>query len=517
MTKIKGGIAAGLRLGSLGFKVKGVSVQDILNDAEYFAEILARNKMIGFIGLYPTDEEHMQILRALYRGDDPKPKGGLIHEQYHSGKDNTETESLENFVYQMWHVDNPFYEQVPSYTSMNMKTFTCDRHAGNTVLASLSSMYEKCPAHLKKHLESAEFVHGTGSTARSMEGMPAPTHPALRTHPVTGETMLFWTGNDTAMESEEPWFNELRDWVNRFLGDQSNWYRYQWGEGDLIIWDNRAVIHSVSPGWAHHERIFTRGETGTERPFYDPTRESKLNPEFGDIYRKEGVTRDTSTGPNPDHIPLVFTKGIYALPGLEHLYQKVTMFVLSSDGSIPGDVSKLMEVVENDDFHVVPIIPTDNDFLLRYSKHLLPEYEREGQKFLFTRNGDLEKAYAPDDDLFTDKQDDLGRWPPVPLINALGQFHPDMRHAGHAWHYPDWFPHQPLQNRPWDWRNLSFISYEGFPNSEPPFDFLVQFAIDTVYGCFNHLTSNDDRRLIIERIIDYMQYMLELNEHEVDR
>jgi alpha-ketoglutarate-dependent taurine dioxygenase len=517
MRKVKGGIAAGLQLGSLGFKVRGLTVEQVLADSEYFAEILARNKMIGFIGLNPTDEEHMQLLHALYTGDDPAPTGGLIHEQCHSGKDNTETESLANFVGQMWHVDNPFYENVPSYTSMHMVKFDCEPDVGNTVLASLTSMYEKCPEHFKTRLESARFIHGTGSVARVMEDMPTLTHSALRTHPVTGETMLYWTGNDTELENDEPWFNEFRKWVTGFLADKSNWYRWQWHEGDFIIWDNRALIHSVSPGWKHEERVFTRGETGLEAPFYNRETPSRLNPEFGDIYRKEGISRDTSTGPNPDHIPLVFTKGIYALPEYQHLYQCVTMFVLSSDGEIPPDVAKLKEIIDDADFHVVAVVPTDDDFLSRFSRKLMVGHPREGQKFLFTRNGSLEKPYCPTDDLFTDELDDFGRWPPVPLIKALLEFHPDMRHAGHAWHYPDWFPHQQLQNRPWDWKNLSFINYAGFPNSEPPIDFLVQFAIDTVYGCFNHLKTNEERRHVIEEIIDYMQFMLQLGEHEADR
>jgi hypothetical protein len=92
-----------------------------------------------------------------------------------------------------------------------------------------------------------------------------------------------------------------------------------------------------------------------------------------------------------------------------------------------------------------------------------------------------------------------------------------MRHAGHAWHYPDWFPHQPLQFRPWSYQNLPFTQYINWGGEDPPEDFLVQFAIDAVYGCFNHLKKNDDRRRVIERIHDYIGYMLELNEHEKER
>ena len=517
MKPLKGGIAAGLQLGSLGFKVKGVTPEQIINDAEYFREILARNKMIGFVGLNPTDEQHMEIQRALYSGPDRNLAGGLLHEQCHSGKKNTETESLQNFAMQMWHVDNPFVVPVPSYTSMHMKVFTANPSNGNTLLVSLSSMYEKCPHEFKVHLDNgARFVHRTGSTTPDGE-IGGATYEALRTHPVTGETILFWTGGDTAVEGDPEWFPRFKSWVEQFLANPNNWYRWQWSQGDLIIWDNRAVIHSVAPGWSHNQRIFTRGEIGLEEPFFDPTFKSLLNPAFGDVVRHQSIERDTSTGPNPDHIPLVFTRGIYGIPKWSQYYQQTTMFVYTSTGELPEDVLALKDAVNNDEFNIIPVDPYSPNPLVRYSKNLLPDSPLEGQKFLFTPNGNLEKAYKPDDDLFTDEFDEQGRWPPIRLINALGEFHPDLRHAGHAWHYPDWFPHQPLKERPWDWHNLSFTNYEGFPNSEPPFDYLVQFAVDTVFGCFNHLPDNERRKKMIETIIDYLQFMIELGEYDAGR
>lgn len=517
MKQLKGGIAAGLMLGSLGFKVKGLTVEDVLKDAEYFREILARNKMIGFIGLNPSDEEHIELLRALYYGGDRSPVGGLIHNQCHSGNPNTKDSDFDNFVAQMWHVDNPFVVPVPSYTSMCMKTFDADPRYGRTLLASLVSMYEECPEEFRRHLDNGvKFVHHTGRVAPDAESPPA-TYEALRTHPVTGETVLFWTGGGTELEVDEPWFGDFKMWVERFLSNPQNWYQWEWTQGDFIIWDNRALIHSVTPGWSHQERVFTRGEIGLEEPFLDPFFESRLNPSFGDIVRRDGIKKDVSRGPNPDHIPLVFTKGIYGLEQYRHLYQQTTMFVYTTTGEIPDDVKLLQESVDNQEFNVVLVDYTSPNFLERYSKRILAGEDKEGQKFLFTPNGNLEKAYRPSDDLMTDEFDEHGRWPPIRLINALGEFHPDLRHAGHAWHYPDWFPHQPLRNRPWDWHNLSFIEYEGFPGSEPPVDFLVQFAVDTVFGCFNHLKTTQERKDVVESIVDYLQFMIELGEYEVGR
>jgi hypothetical protein len=329
--------------------------------------------------------------------------------------------------------------------------------------------------------------------------------------------MLFWSGMDTAPVEPYPWFNELKQWVTSQLANQGRRYTWYWKQGDLVIWDNRSVIHSFSSGWQRDERIFNRCEIGNEKPFFDRSRPSHLNPNFGDVVRRSGVDADKSVGPNPDHIPLVFTKGIYALPELSHLYQNITLFVYSENENLPDDVVKFNETINHPRFSAIAVKPTESDFLKRFRRLLPDDVALEGRKFIFTQNGDLEKAYLPDDDLFTSEHDSEGRWPPVPLVQSLLELHPDLRHAGHAWHYPCWFDHQPLQFRPWDFRNLPFLTYRDFNGANPPHDFLVQFAIDTVYGCFNHLESNEERRRMIEDIIDYMQYMLQLNEHELDR
>ena len=526
MKKLKGGIAAGLRLGDLGFKVRGVSAKDIINDSEYFAEILIRNKMIGFKQVHPTDEDFCQIMKLLYRGENRQEdlQPGLLHEQMHAGNRYTKSDDVNWFINSQWHMDNPFVQEVPSYTGLHMHTFKCNPEFGQTHIYSLVNAYKNCPDEIKPYLENAQFINGTGSVGISEDDLAV--HPALRTHPATGETMLFWSGHDMKLKDgdSEPWFEKLKNYMREQLLTPELRYTWSWSEGDIVIWDNRAVLHSFSPGWDHDERVFTRCEVGREKPYYEPNKKFYINEDFGDIWRKEGIEKDTTTGPNPDHIPLVFTKGIYALPEFSHLYQKVTLFVYTEDGYIGDDVVEFEKTINNQDFCVIPIEPwigsgkQSEDRMRRFSRAYLPNENLVGQKFLFTQNGDLERCFSPTDDLFRTEPYEDGRPAPVQLVKTLVEFHPDLRHAGHAWHYPCWFPHQrKLKYRPWDWHNLSFFEYEQFNGGPPPEDFLVQFAIDTVYGCFNHIESNEDRKALIERIIDYMQYMIDLGEYENDR
>jgi len=517
-----GGIAAGLVLGNLGFKVRGVTAKDVVDNPMYFKEIMMKSKVIGFKGMAPSDLEHMQMMEAIFYGDAnstlPDGCAGLLSDQQHSGiKEVERKDNLENFLTQNWHVDNAFYESPPCMTSIHMTTYNVEPGYGDTGFISLTNLYEDMPQELKDHCENARFLGGTGAEEREII-----SHPALRTHPDTGETMLYWTGPGTELDGgPQDWFWALRDWIESYCANKKNRWMWQWDVGDVIVWDNRAVMHGFLPGWNREDRIFQRVEVGKQKPFYNPESSTRKSDHFGDVIRHESQTADTSRGPNPDHIPLVFTKGFYALEEIDHLYQQVTLFVIADkNGDFRQDVTRLAGEIQSDLFNVY-VVEQDPDNavfrnLMRYHAAKLSDYDPAGTMYLCSRNGDFHCFWEPDFDLFQYDNPDATR-NAIPQIRAYVQWHPDMRHAGHAWHYPDWFPHQPLQFRPWDYQNLNFMQYINWGDQDPPEDFLVQYAIDTVWGCFNHLKNDDDRRRVIERIHDYIGYMLELNEHESGR
>jgi alpha-ketoglutarate-dependent taurine dioxygenase len=523
-----GGIATGLNLGNLGCIVKGVTAQQVFQDPEFFQKIFRRNKAIVFMGMHPTRSEHSQLVKCLHEGIyDPSYTDGLLEDQNHPTIYDVEGEEipLDRFVRNQWHIDNCFFERVPDMISLHMKTFkVVDHTKGKTYLASLINMYRDCPEHLKEHLRNAAFVGETGSAGRSVIA-----HSALRTHPDTEETALYWTGEGTHLEAEDgdetPWFVELREYVRSYLANPNNQFSWKWTEGDVMVWDNRAVIHSFGNGWQREDRIFDRIELGYGVPFFDPSKETSQQIGWGDLGHSEGQGQN-EIGVNPDHIPLVFTKGISALEGLEHLFQKVSVFAFCDENALvkPQNLDQALSVINAEDLNDVVVTLVDvsretNVFmhLKRYSDSMLSEHSLAGQVLLFAKNGDLHGIYPPNADLRGGADLDPGEISFVEKLNALIAWHPDLRHAGHAWHYPDWFKHQPLKFRPWSYHHLKFMEYHDLKGEEPTEDFLVQFAIDSIYGCFNHLKNDADRERVVWRIKDYLDYMLDLGECSNER
>jgi alpha-ketoglutarate-dependent taurine dioxygenase len=91
--------------------------------------------------------------------------------------------------------------------------------------------------------------------------MPDVLHPLVRTHPETGRKALYVGGNSAweieGMPHDEgrALIRELRDFATgeRFV------YAYAWSVGDVLIWDNRSVMHCPTDfNETGHRRVMYR-------------------------------------------------------------------------------------------------------------------------------------------------------------------------------------------------------------------------------------------------------------------
>ena len=80
-----------------------------------------------------------------------------------------------------------------------------------------------------------------------------PLRPLVKTHPVTGRPSLY-IGRHAygipglpADESEK-----LLDELVAFACRPPRTFRHSWQPGDVVIWDNRCVLHRARP-WDHRE------------------------------------------------------------------------------------------------------------------------------------------------------------------------------------------------------------------------------------------------------------------------
>ena len=104
-----------------------------------------------------------------------------------------------------------------------------------------------------------------GYASVRIDEMPPPvTHPVVRTHPETGRRSLFVSPrftiavdgiDDTEGQAllDELFAHQLRPEFH---------YRHRWRSGDLVMWDNRCLLHMATGGYPGHARLLHRTTIG---------------------------------------------------------------------------------------------------------------------------------------------------------------------------------------------------------------------------------------------------------------
>jgi alpha-ketoglutarate-dependent 2,4-dichlorophenoxyacetate dioxygenase len=184
--------------------------------------------------------------------------------------------NLYNAGNQMWHTDSSF-KPVPAHASL-LSAREIPPEGGETQFASMRVGYARLPADRRRFLEGKvaihSFVYSRGLVDDGL--MPAdhaaqvpPVRQALvRANPVNGRK-AFYVGSHACeilgMPTAEAraLLRELREIATR----PELVYTHRWQVGDLVMWDNRCMLHRGRP-WdeSRYRRVMHRTTVAGEGP-----------------------------------------------------------------------------------------------------------------------------------------------------------------------------------------------------------------------------------------------------------
>lgn len=173
-----------------------------------------------------------------------------------------------------WHTDQS-YRRPPPDISLFFAVTPAAPGTGQTLFANGVLAYEALPGELKARVETLEGLHaqpGTGRSRAAARSGQAPRafaphersqrQPVVRTHPVTGRRALFLCEAGQMDWFEGPFVGlqpgpdgegaELLDRLMTHLTRPEFVYVHEWTQGDLLIWDNRCLVHAAT--WFDGER-----------------------------------------------------------------------------------------------------------------------------------------------------------------------------------------------------------------------------------------------------------------------
>ncbi|MBI4610887.1 MAG: TauD/TfdA family dioxygenase [Candidatus Rokubacteria bacterium] len=278
------------KLQPFGARVRGVDLANPLDD-ELFDRIrdaFNAHAVLVFPGQPLDDEQQIAFslrfgpLETSIRKDRKRrvtrPEISEIANVDEHGRivDADDERAIYNAGNQLWHSDSSF-KRVPAMASL-LSARELPPEGGETEFADLRAAWDALPEAKRRGLEGLVAEHNF-VYSRSLIGydqftdaeraaVPPVQQALVRTHPVTGRKALFLGSHAShiigwPVEEGPTLLRELLEFATqpRFV------YRHTWRVLDLVMWDNRCVLHRGRP-WdqTRHRRVMHRTTVAGDGP-----------------------------------------------------------------------------------------------------------------------------------------------------------------------------------------------------------------------------------------------------------
>jgi taurine dioxygenase len=166
------------------------------------------------------------------------------------------------------------YLDVPARATM-LYSIEVPEVGGDTLFANQYAAYDDLPTAMKRKVEPLVAVHHYGNrhvpegeartaastlTDEQKAKMPLITHPLVRRHPVTDMKALYAVSGSSygivGMPDDEA--IALLDELAAHATQDKYILRYEYGVGDVVIWDNASLLHSATLTDAESARTLWR-------------------------------------------------------------------------------------------------------------------------------------------------------------------------------------------------------------------------------------------------------------------
>jgi taurine dioxygenase len=208
----------------------------------------------------------------------------------------------------IWHSDTSYREHPPSASVLY--GLEIPAWGGNTGFSNMYLALETMPEDLRRRIDGLsvknDMTYNAGGYLREgfepvtdVRKCPGATHPIVRTHPDTGKNCLYLGRRRNAyiqgLEIEES--EKLLDVLWAHATQEYLSWHHVWQVGDIVIWDNRCVMHHRDPFDPNSRRIMHRAQARDgRRPFRDPAvmMDAAAHPR-GQAYWRNSASRQAVT------------------------------------------------------------------------------------------------------------------------------------------------------------------------------------------------------------------------------
>jgi alpha-ketoglutarate-dependent taurine dioxygenase len=166
-----------------------------------------------------------------------------------------------------WHTDKPYNPVPPLLTTLY--AVELPPQGGDTAFANTALAYAALPGETKRRIAGLRVVFSP-KFVTDPQLRTAVDHPLVRTHPETGHKALYLGNHAVGVLGMRPTEGmALLDTLLDHATQRQFVYTHRWRIGDLVMWDNRCLLHRAVPNYdiSRHRRVLHRNVVRGTVPF----------------------------------------------------------------------------------------------------------------------------------------------------------------------------------------------------------------------------------------------------------
>jgi taurine dioxygenase len=222
-------------------------------------------RVAGYFG-----KPQLQLLRKRRHGETPEVS--ILDSTYKSAED--KPDDMRMVRLSGWHTDDSYFA-VPAKATM-FQSIKIPDSGGETRFCNMRQAYLDLPEETRQRIDGLRAVHSYDTKRAPARAIsltdveksetPDVDHPLVRTHEDTGDKTIYFNSNRTdrivGMDRAES--DALLDMIYEHVTQPKYQYHHKWRVGDLLLWDNRCLMHSVNMDFPVgqtrlHQRILLEG------------------------------------------------------------------------------------------------------------------------------------------------------------------------------------------------------------------------------------------------------------------
>ena len=243
-----------------GIDLKGALTPDV---SEALHAAIDEYSLLVFPGQFLDDDGQLRVTRAL---GEPEPEhvtlgntGRVVYfgtignvDPDGNKRGNADRKVFFQTGNNMWHSDSSFRE-VPSYVSI-MSVHEVPDEGGETLFISQRAAYDRLPDERKAEIDpliavhdyvfSRTKVHPEAVSPSHAASLPPVRQKVVRTNPRTGRKNFYVGSHAKIIDGwEEAPSRDLIDGLLEEAIGEEHIYSHRWQPGELVVWDNRCLLH----------------------------------------------------------------------------------------------------------------------------------------------------------------------------------------------------------------------------------------------------------------------------------